>query len=286
MSDTATSVQINADALSDLAGKIGELDTKIASASGNDSAARKSFIEQVTNEHADDVNTLISNLLEQLKAKEPVILVGLVTRLNEALKTDLEPVVNTWVDAEFPKTKVDSTVDVGALKEERKSQLTLFKALREVLNTFKIKNDHIPDPKRSGGGRPIGSTTGSGADSKTGLNKEGYRYLLDGKKRPKSQNSLSSLCYYSTEGVPAKLNPDDKAPPKRMSTKELKGYLKEHNIDFGPQDTWEIELPNGKKIGASRFSDADKVEFGIDPAGESAPVDPTATPAVPENVGA
>lgn len=279
MSDTATetaSVQINAEALQNLATKINEMDTTLASASGNDSAARKSFIEQVTSKHSDEVDGLVASLIEQLKGKEPELLVGLVNRLNESLKTDLEPVVNGWVDIEFPKTKVDSNVDVAALKEERKSQITLFKALREVLNTFKIKNDHIPDPKRSGGGRPVGSTTGSG-EGKSGLNKENYRYWLDGKKRPKSQNGISSLCYYSTEGVPAKLDPENKAPRKRWSTKELKDFLKNQGIDFGTQDEWEVELPNGKKIGATRFSDADKVEFGITDDAPAAPAEAPAT---------
>lgn len=267
------SVSIDANSLQELANKITELDTKIAAASGNDTQARKAFIEQVTAERADAVNELVNNIVTQLKEKDVQLLVGLVNRLQESVKTELEPVVNTWVDAEFPKTQDTSKVDVDALKTTRKEQLNLFRALREVLNTFKIPNDHIPEPKRSGGGRPAGSTNSSGGDAKSGLNKEKYRYLMDGKPRPRTQNSISSLCYYATEGIPAKLNPEDPKPRPRWSTAELKDFLKSQGVEFGTQDTWEVKLPNDKTIAARRMSDADYVEFGIDP---NAPAEGTA----------
>ena len=279
-------VSIDANSLQDLATKITELDTKIAAASGNDTQARKAFIEQVTTERAEAVDELVSSIVSQLKERPADVLVGLVTRLSEQIKTDLEPVVNEWVDKEFAAQKPTAEVDVNALKEERKAQVNLFRALREVLNTFKIANDHIPEPKRSGGGRPAGSGSG-GADSKSGVNKEKYRYLMDGKERPKSQNSISSLCFYATEGVPAKANPEDPKPRKRWGTGELKDFIKSQGVDFGKDDSWEVKLPNDKTIGARRMTQQDYIEFGVDPnategsADGAAPVTETTTTEAP-----
>lgn len=248
---------ISADALQTLLTKITEYDSKISAASGNDTAARKAFIEEITNANADEVNGMVTNLMEQLAALEGPVLVGLVTRLTDRFKTELEPQVNTWVDAEFPKQTPGDTADVPALKEARKALMDQFKALRTVLDTFSIPNEHIPDPKRTGGGRPAGSTN-SGSSVKNGANKEKYRYVLDGKDRPGSQNTFSALAYYATDGCATDGS-------KRWGSKRLKEFLGENGIKFGEDDSWEVELPNKKKIGARRLTDSDLVEFGIDP---------------------
>lgn len=172
------------------------------------------------------------------------------------------PIADTYIDAEFAKTKTDEKVDVTALRESRKALLGQFKALREVLNTFRIPNEHVPDPKRAGGGgRPVGGSASTSL--KSGQNKEGYRYVMDGKKRPKSQNSFSSLAYYATEGVPKALGVEN--GPSRWGASELKTFMADAGIKFGEDDSWSIALPNGKTIAAARMTNEDLIEFGEDP---------------------
>lgn len=270
-------VMIDADALAEYGRQIAELDAKIASASGSDTVAKKAFVEQLITNNADQVNSITDNLISQLGEVDLPVLAGLLTKLEERLKADLAPKVEDYVNTEFPKTQTTSKEDVEGLKVQRKELLVQFKALREVLNTFKIPNDHVPDPKRSGGGRPAGS--GGGGSSKTGANKEGYRYFIDGKKRPRTQNSFSSVAFYATDGIPAlqlkeKLtaegaDPADvetkaKAAPKKLPTKDLKDFIvQETGADFGTLDEWEVTLPNGKKVSARRYTDEDKVDLGI-----------------------
>lgn len=255
----ATTIQISAEELSGLAEQIAKLDTKIASASGSDTAARKAFIEELITKNADRVDGTVTGLIEQLAEVDIAVLVGLVTRLEERMKAELTPKVDAYVDVEFPKTQTGTKEEVGALREARKELLTQFKALREVLNTFKIDTSGIPDPKRSGGGRPSGS--GGGKGSKTGENKEGYRYLIDGKGRPPSQNSFSSLAFYATIGVPAAVK--DGTDRERWGAPELKDFLVKAGIKFGEDDTWEAKLPNDRVVAARRMTEEDKIEFGI-----------------------
>lgn len=259
-------IQISADELGGLATKISELDTKIASASGSDTAAKKAFVEGLVAQNADQVNSSVDGLIEQLRAVEPAVLAGMVARLEERIKADLEPTVNEFVDAEFAKQQPADKADVGALREQRKELFTQFRALREVLGTFKIDTSHIPDPKRSGGGRPAGS--GGGGSRRSGENKEGYRYLIDGKGRPPSQNTFSSLAFYGTIGVPKAVNPSDTT--ERWGAPQLKDFIKEKGVNFPEDVTWEVDLPNGKKIGARKMTEQDRAEFGLN-------VEPTPT---------
>lgn len=261
-------VEISAESLQDLGTQITELDTKIASASGSDTAAKKAWVEQLISQNADTVNPMVDSLMEQLAQQDLVVLVGLIQRIDERVKADLVPKVDEYVNTEFPKTQTTSKEEVEGLRTARKELLTQFKALREVLNTFKIPNEHVPDPRRSGGGRPAGS---GGSGGKSGANKEGYRYLIDGKPRPKSQNSFSSVAFYATDGCPAKTvlagggtEEDAKKAPKRWGADELKAFIVEKTgAEFGAADTFDVELPNGKKVSARRLTDQDKVELGI-----------------------
>jgi hypothetical protein len=286
-----TQVMISADELQKLADQLKGLDAKIASASGNDASARKAWVEQLISQNAETVNGIASSVVEQLGELDLPVLVGLLTRLEERLKADLAPKVEAYVAEEFPKTQTTSKDEVEGLRNQRKELTTSFRALREVLNAFGIKSDHIEEPKRSGGGRPAGSGGGS---TKSGSNKEGYRYLIDGNPRPKSQNSFSSVAFYSTTNCPAKVMESEgktadeiKAanPRPRWTAGELKTYLQEQHVNFGEDDAFEVTLPNGKKVSARRFTDQDKIDLGIvEDANETGT--PSETPAGTEAVGA
>lgn len=292
-------IPVSADTLAEFAKRITDLDAKIAAASGSDAQAKRAWIDSLIAQNQAEVDGYVNSLIEQLGNIDLPILVGLVTRLEERVKSDLEPRVTAYVDEEFPKSQTDTQEDVGQLRETRKELLVQFRALREVLKTFKIDTDHIPEPRRGGGGRPAGSGGGGGASAKSGNNKEGYRYLMDGKPRPPSQNSFSSLAFYATNGCPAKvleqqgLSPEEakqKAESKKWGAPQLKTYLQQEGVNFGQDDTWEVTLPNGTKIGARRFTEQDKIELKLvddanqvttqdgDGAAPPSITDPAATP--------
>jgi hypothetical protein len=283
-------VMLSAEELEKIGTQIAGLDTKIASASGSDTAARKAWVEQLINENADTVNGIADSVVKQLGDLDMPVLVGLLTRLEDRLKADLAPKVDQYVASEFPKTQTTGKEEVEGLRTQRKELLNNFKALRAVLDAFNIDSSHIQDPKRSGGGRPAGSGTGSGV-GKSGANKEGYRYSIDGKPRPKSQNSFSSVAFYATDGCPAKvlesegLTPDEakaKASSKKWGATELKAFIAEQGVNFGEQDEFEVTLPNGKKVSARRFTEQDKIELGID---DSAPAETPVPAEAPVTAG-
>lgn len=277
-------IQISVDSLRDLATQISELDTQIASASGSDAAAKKAIVEQVTTENAEQVDGMLNDLITSISEQDTRILVGLVTRLEERLKTELAPKVDEFVTAELQRTQSVGKEQVDGLKQKRKELLDRFKALRQVLESFSMDVSSVPEPKRGGGGRPAGSGGGKGA---SGSNKENYRYLIDGKPSPKSQNKFSSVAFYATHGVPKAL--DSNANTDRWSTDQLRDFLKEQGVDFPNVDEWEVTLPNGKKVGARRMTEQDRIELGLntetstDGDGAAAPAAET-TPAEPATV--
>lgn len=281
----ATQVAIDAATLENFGKQITDLDARIAAASGSDAAGKKAWIEKLISDNQSDVDGYASSIIEQIGNLDLPLLVGLVTKLEERMKADLQPKVDEFVNTEYPKTK--TTEDVNGLRETRKELLVQFKALRAVLDSFGINTTHIEDPKRSNsGGRPSGG--GGGAGSKSGSNKEGYRYAIDGKDRPRSQNSFSSVAFYATNDVPAILakqngvsEEDAKKLPKKWGATELKNFLKEQTgAEFGTLDEWTVTLPNNKVVSARRFTDQDKVELGIveDAAELAGEADPAATP--------
>jgi hypothetical protein len=290
---SGTQVMISADELQNLATRMKELDAKIASASGNDAAARKAWVESLISQNAEQVNGIADSVITQLAELDFPTLVGLVARLEDRIKSELAPKVDAYVAEEFPKTQTTSKEEVETLKTERKELTTSFRALREVLNSFKIPNDFVEEPKRSGGGRPAGSGGGS---TKSGANKEGYRYFIDGNKRPKSQNSFSSVAFYATTNCPTKVmeangvSAEDikKASPRaRWTAGELKTFLGEQGVKFGEDDTFEVTLPNGKKVSARRFTDEDKIDLQIvDDANETGTEAPTADATEPVGAAA
>lgn len=244
-------ISLSVSALEDLAKEIKELDTKIASATGSPAQLKKAKIEQITVENADQVNNTLGKIVTSLEKLDTNVLIGLTTRLEEVLKTQFQPKIDSYVEESIKDTVQASSDEVDQFKTSRKALVERDKAIRTILISFGLKEqvDAVPEPSK-GGGRPAGSKTGSGA--KTGKNKEMYQFTMDGKDRPPSQNTFSSLAYYSTTGVPKALGKTEKAD-ERWGSKDLKEFIASKGVKFGEDDTWEVELPNGKKIGARRM---------------------------------
>jgi len=268
----AKQVSISADMLKDHAAKITQIDSQIAAATGNDASVRKAVIEELATANSDQVNSVAGKIVEQLKKLDPAVLVGLQARVEEAFSGELKALTDDVINSKM-KEKVGEGVDVNALKETRKAELDAFKALKTILDSVGIDTSDVPEPKRSGGRSSGGGTV------KSGKNKEGYRFTLDGKDRPDSQNSFSSLAFYATEGL--KVDPStgdvvvrEKGDEGKLGSKELKELLAKNGIKFGEQDEWSLTLPNGKVIGARREAAA-----ATDTPAETPAADGTTPPA-------
>lgn len=254
MAKTQQKVALDLSALENVAKEIIALDTQISAASGSEVAAKKALSQELATTHKDRVDQIVNAIIEQLNNLDLEIVIGVVDSLDDQVTETFKPAIDELLDERVAKTLAGSKEGLDKLKTSRKEKLESFKALRVVLEGFGFEVESVPEPKRA--------TRGSGSGSsgpKSAKNKEGYQYSMDGKNRPPSQNSFSSLAYYATEGVPAKLNPDDTTP--RWGAAQLKSFLAEKGVKFGEDDTWEVSLPNDKVISARRFTAEELAEF-------------------------
>jgi hypothetical protein len=266
-------ISLSTDQLLESQGRIAEIDAKIAQATGNDQQARKAAIEAMTAENAETVNGFMDSLMGQLNKLEGPVLVAFTNRLNEALTEDLKEMTEKVINDRVASTATVKPEDVDKLKEQRKAELETFRATRLLLLSvgfITAEDPQFQEPKRAGGGRPAGS-----GGAKSGKNKENYQFYMDGKERPPSQNSFSSLAFYATEGLAADEDGSNVRTEKdsKLGAKQLKKFLADNGVQFGEQDEWEVTLPNGKKIGAKRVA----------PTADAEPTEPeVATEPTPE----
>jgi len=269
--------------------QIGTLDEQISASSGSEAAMRKSVTARYATENSGMIDQLMTSFLPQLAKLELAVLVGFLDALPERIEDEYGEQVKQLVDGEVKRLSESTQSNVGPLREKRKTLVEQFKAVRSVLDLMGIETSSVPDPKR-GGGRPAGSGSSGSSPSKTGKNKDHYRFTMNGERRPPSQNSFSSLAYYATMGC---VQPDEslrgqtktledgtvvdryeqrkaelEKAPERWGVKQLKDFLAENSVTYGPpgqgDDNWEVELPNKTKIGARRLdSDQDEDIYAL-----------------------
>lgn len=247
----AKSMTIDLDSLASLGKEIAEIDTRIGAASGSESAVRKRVAESFAVENAAEVEKIVDAIAAQLNKYELPVVIGVIDKLEDHLQDTFSGAADELIEERVKALTADSKEDVSGLREQRKQKNEMFKALRLLLEQqFGIDTKSVPDPKR-GGGRPPGSSTGA-TPKKDGYNKEWLRYSIDGKERPASQNSFSSVAYHATAGCPT----DDGTP--RWGAKQLRTWLEEQGVKVGSaedggQDEWSVTLPNGKTLSARRL---------------------------------
>lgn len=234
-------ISVSLEQLEDIAKQITEIDTKISAASGSEAQMKKSIAQALATENSEQVDAVLGQVVPQFEKLEVPVLAGLLDRLEDALKEKFKPAIDEFIDARVKEQGSSSAEDVAALRETRKARVEGFRALKTILDTFGIDTESVPEPKRAAG-RPSGS-----GGAKSGKNKEGYQYTMDGKDRPPSQNSFSSLAYYSTNGCAG-----TEEKPERWGSDQLKSFIAEQGVNFGTDDTWEVTLPNGTKVGARK----------------------------------
>jgi hypothetical protein len=245
-----TSVTIDINALETKAASIKEIDAKLASANGNEKQAIKAVTESLVAENAESIDGLLNKVLDQLAKQDLTLLIGIGEKFSDAFNDKFGEKITEIVSAKVAETTTTLSKDeVNALREQRKNELGQFRALKDILDSVGVDTSAVEEPKRAGGGGGKG-----GSSSKSGKNREGYQFTLDGKDRPVSQNTFSSLAYYATTGCPKAAGEmdDEKA---RWGTAQLKEFIASQNVKFGEDETWEVTLPNGRKVGARRVAE-------------------------------
>lgn len=313
MTDTATvapapepeGIVVNLEFLRGMAAQIATLDEQISAASGSETAIKNSVLNKIATDNSAEVQRYIDMMIAEM-AKLPVpVLAGFLHRLPEAAEEQFGPSVDELVDGQVKALTENVKDNIAPLKEQRKAKLETFRGVRAILNQIGTNTDSVPEPKRSAG-RSAGSSTSASSATKTGKNKEGYRYAINGSDCSKSQNTLSSLAFYSTLGC---VKADDEDPvkraehqakldkaPERWGVAMLKEFIAAQGVSLGApgegMDEWKVTLPNGKIVSARRFDEVkDKDIFDAvaeaeqaeqdDEADEGqppAPVEPTPQP--------
>lgn len=270
MTDTMTEAPkqqavVSLDALAALKGKIDHIDQQIGAASGSEKAVRESVVSQIETETAAHVGPVVSSFIENFRQLPVEVRVAFASRLPDAIAETVGGEMDAYVDERVAAITKGVDANVEPLKAQRKDILSKFQALREVLDMLSIDTSSVPEPKRSAGGRSSGSRSSGGSSTAKGLNKDRYRFYIDDKAQPPSQNTRSALAYHATDGCA----PNDAQGKKvRWGVEQFFAHLVEKGINYGPpgegDDNWEVTLPNGKVVKARRLDESnpeDKVIF-------------------------
>lgn len=257
MTDTATPApaptggMVDLSQLQGIASTIAALDEKIAAATGNEASIRKSVLTQVETDNAERIQAIIDALLPQFGTLEPAVLVGVYNKLPQAMEEEYAGQIDEVVDSRVKALLDEVQGNVEPLKEKRKEQQNLFRAMAQLLEHLGVDVSSVPEPKRTAG-RSSGGGSSNMTPAKAGYNADQYRYLKNGKAVGATQNQFSALIFHSSlgsSGTPEK--------PMRLSTAEGREFVANAGVKMGPpgqgDDTWEVELPNGTKIGGRRL---------------------------------
>ena len=263
----ATENLFSPEGLQEILNKITEIDTQVASASGSEAQQKKAAIERISAQNSDEVNKTVTKLIDALGKLAPGVIAGVLDRFETEATTQFGEQITELVNAEVANAKAEGGVDVDSLKNTRKELAADFDSLKRLLSKALPEGSEaatlvagLEVPKRRSGG---GGGTGK---AKSGKNKEGYRYAIDGKDRPNSQNTLSAVTYYATEKCPT---PDGR---ERWTTDEFRTFLTEQGVNLGEDETFTVTLPNGKVVSGAKeqFAD-DDAEPAAEGADASAP---------------
>lgn len=251
--------------LQEILTKIIEIDGQLAAASGSEAQQRKAAIERIASENSDEINKTVTKLVEAVAKLQPGVIAGVLDRFEEAASEKFQGVVDELITAELAKVTNEGGVNPDTLKSTRKELVADFDSLKRLLAKALPEGSEaqagvvaleVPRSRR-------GSGAGSGK-SKSGKNKEGYRYAIDGKDRPNSQNTLSAVTYYATEKCPT---PDGR---ERWTTEEFRNFLSEQGVKLGEDESFTVNLPNGKVVSGVKeaFDDADEADDETTPDNE------------------
>lgn len=232
------SVNISADALTEIAGQISQIDEKLDAASGSQSAGKRSFLNSLRAQYEPQIQQVTEQLTALLDSFSGEELAGVFDGVGRALTEKYGDQVNTFVDEQIKVRKTEPTETLSAeeqkkLSEERGELKKRWTAVRDILAQFGVDVSGFPEPKRRTGPR--------GSSGPRTLSQ--YEYSVDGEI---VGNSLRAVAQ-KLGGVPVA---DIKTA---MEAQDLKYRSAEFKKE--PPETWSIDF-NGRSIFAA-LSDVD-----------------------------
>lgn len=256
MTDTTQAppqIVLDLNTLKALGAEIAVFDEQITAATGSEAQMKNSVLTRVATENDADVSRWLDSFVTELAKLETPVLAGFLHRFADVTNERFLGRIDELVNAELSKLKANVAGTVEPLKEQRKAKFNLFQAMRAILEQSGADVSSVPVPKRSaGGGRSSGGGSGRSGSRATGWNTDELRFTMDGKNRPPSQNTFSSLAYYATMGCAG-----TEEAPDRWGAPELRTFLESKGAKIEKGATWEVELPNGTKVGARPLNEND-----------------------------
>lgn len=267
MTDTMTEAPkqqavVSLDALVAIKSKIDHIDQQIGAASGSEKAVRESVVSTIVTENSAAVKPVMDSFIQQLQNFPPAIQVAFMAMLEDTVNETVGAAMDALVDEKIASITAGVKENVEPLKDKRKDLVSKFQALRDVLDMLDVDVSSVPEPKRSAGGTR--TSRGTGNSTAKGLNKDRYRFYIDDKAQPPSQNTRSAVVYHSTVGC-APDGPNGKK--ERWGVEAFFDHLKTQGINYGPpgegDDTWSVTLPNGKRVSARRLDESNPEDKAI-----------------------
>lgn len=262
----AQQFSLSTDKLVDLQNSISDLDKRLAAKTGGEDAKREVAKNTLLDKYETETDQRMDNLLPQIEKSVPNRdeFIALLAAIQESfIQGEFREALNKYLDQVVAEQPAEDETSEETLKDERKKKVDLFKSVKQILESFGVDVSGFKDPTRS----PRGS---SSSTTKTGFNKEQYRFLINGTPATKANNVISAIIYQNTEGMemkdgePVMYEGAGDKTKVRIGTKQFKDWLAvKLGATWGAKDEWEITLPDGKKIGARRFTEQDKNELGL-----------------------
>jgi hypothetical protein len=232
MTDTATQgLNVNPDQLRAVLKQIVELDEQLAAASGSDALGKRAYLNNLVETHKGNFEGFMNQVVEHLRtnlSENPEVLAAAVTGLDQAITKAFGEQVNKlasdYVEANKTETPEVSTEQITEWENQRRELTKRYHALRGVLEMFEFDVSDIDEPKKMSGSRgPRGPRVLSNFD-----------YIVNGKPRTKSQNTLSSIAATVFKDT------------KFSSAKTLREELARQGLDLkNPPDEWEYDIAIG-----------------------------------------
>jgi hypothetical protein len=264
MTDTmeapAPTVTLSLESLQLIGKRVNQLDEQISAASGSEQAVRTSVLNSIATENADTVDSILQQFLTTFRSLPVEVRVGFTHRFEDAVTDDTGAEMDAYVDERIKVLSASAKQDTQPLKDARKTAVDEFRSMKTVLEMLKIDTSSIPEPKRAGGRTAGAARTGNSAAK--GFNKDRYRYSIDGKEQPPSQNTASATAFYSTKGCAGTAE-----KPEKWGTKTWREFIAAQGVTMGEpgkgNDTWEVTLPNGVKVSARRLDENNPADADI-----------------------
>lgn len=191
-------------------------------------------------EHAENITQFIEQAL--LNQDDERIYVLMEDVLEEALTTVKEHAKN-YLEMHASTEAKETKALIEKLRTDFNKAKELHASVQVMLDHMGWDHSEVPEfPTLSRGGRPAGHGGGSGTK---GVKEFDYHFTRDGEKQ--QYDNVSRALWYSS------IKSNGNAKDGRLTSAEFKKLLKEQTgLDDEWSQSWEVKLPNGKKLGYVR----------------------------------